>query len=424
MRNEEKDKREEKALIDRKHLIALRKKTKLSQKKFSELVNIPVRTLRAYEGGQRALSFSKFFEIRSALGYLNDKKNLLEVKIDYLRVTFKEVKDLDFFCQRYLYCPLSDFVSGETRLMQYEMLYRRGDIWIFAYFSPENPQITLQLSGQGCRQMELILEKNQLTWFDLFQKMYFERSDMSVTRLDIAMDELFTGDESKQFFLSDLISKVYKKEVDLTRIKNWNYIGGGDLNFKDEKESANRSQGISIYFGSRQSNLYFNFYEKRYELAKKENISVSDSLAIFNIWNRYELRLSHEKAQSVMEEYLSGIDLAEIAQGLINYHIHVYDTTNSYGAFLPDAKWENLFGGAEPLRLSVSPEPYSIERTIKWLIYQVSDSLALVNEADRKLCTEYLKLILEVGKVSDRGEKILENLTIAQKDVIESAIYS
>ena len=67
------------------------------------------------------------------------------------------------------------------------------------------------------------------------------------------------------------------------------------------------SQGISLYFGSRQSNLYFNFYEKRYELAKSEQISVEESLEIFGIWNRYELRFAQEKAQLAIEEYISGV---------------------------------------------------------------------------------------------------------------------
>ena len=42
-----------------------------------------------------------------------------------------------------------------------------------------------------------------------------------------------------------------------------------------------------------------------------------------------------------------------------------------------DEKWQRLFGGVEPLKLSTSPQPYSIERTIRWLTHQVANSLAL-----------------------------------------------
>lgn len=44
--------------------------------------------------------------------------------------------------------------------------------------------------------------------------------------------------------------------------------------------------------------ICFNFYEKRYEFAQKEGISVEEALEIFGVWNRYEIRLSQAKAQS------------------------------------------------------------------------------------------------------------------------------
>ena len=36
------------------------------------------------------------------------------------------------------------------------------------------------------------------------------------------------------------------------------------------------NKGLSLYFGSRQSPLYFNFYQKDYELARKESMSVEE----------------------------------------------------------------------------------------------------------------------------------------------------
>ena len=63
--------------------------------------------------------------------------------------------------------------------------------------------------------------------------------------------------------------------------------------------------------------------------------------------------------------------------------IQVYDGVTRFGAYKPDEKWQQLFGGVEPLKLSTNPQPYSIERTIRWLTYQVANSLALVTEADK-----------------------------------------
>ena len=203
------------------------------------------------------------------------------------------------------------------------------------------------------------------------------------------------------------MDKLYAKEIVIDTIRKWNITGGGSFTDNDDMEA---NHGLSLYFGSRQSQLYFNFYEKRYEIARMENISLEESLEIFGIWNRYELRFSDQKAQGVVEEYINGVDLGEIARGIVNKEIQVYDGVTRFGAYKPDEKWQSLFGGVEPLKLSTSPQPYSIERTIRWLTYQVANSLALVTEADKIMQTEYMKMIQNSGEITDRGEAILRLL--------------
>ena len=386
----------------------------VSQNDFASMVGLSVNTIKSYESNRRMLTTEKFLEMKEQLGYLNNESNRLEVLIDYVRITFMDVRDLEYFVERYLYCPLSEFESNETRLMMYTHLWKRGDIWIFDYADKsrtDNYQMTLQLSGKGCRQMELIMEREGMTWGEFFQKMLFERKDMRVRRLDIAMDELYQGidKEQEQVNLSDLIRKLYSKELYYEKMKTWNAVDGGKLD-----GSAN--QGLSLYFGSRQSNMYFNFYEKRYELARREGMTVSESLGVFGVWNRYEIRLAREKADAVVEEFTGGVDLAEIARGLINSRLEVFDGTNEYGGYVPDEKWQKLFGGVEPLTLSVRPEPYDIESTVKWLIYQVSNSLLLVDEADKILNTQYLQMILSAGELTDKAKAILEALAYSNRD--------
>lgn len=395
------------------YLKDFRKKRKLTQKKFALSAGISLQSLKFYETGRRELTLDKFREIKSKFGCLEHDPSRLRVMVDYVRITLMSIRDLEFFCKKFLHVAFKDFQSYESKLMNYNHLWKRGDIWIFDYFDKfetGNYQITMQLSGKGCRQMELIFENERITWLDFFQELKIAYGeDMRVTRLDLAIDELYQGyeKETEQFLLSDMITKYYHKELDFNSMRTWNYIGGGSLNFEDEQEIEENRQGISLYFGSRQSEMYFNFYEKRYELAKQENLSVEESLEVFGIWNRYEIRLSHGKAQGVVEEYLLGVDLAEIARALINSKINVYDGLNDYGAYLMDKKWQLLFGGVEPLKLSTQPETYNIERTIRWLMHQVSDSLALVEEYDKLVCEENLRMIINSGELNDRGEKIL-----------------
>ena len=395
------------------HLKKFRKETGMTQKQFAASVGISPRTYRSYEDGSRKLSLEKFSDFKEQLGFhQNLDPNFVDVHLDYLRMTFMSIRDMNSFCKTYLHCSPSEFKESETRLLTYTRVWKRGNIWLFDYLDKVetgNNQVTLQLSGQGCREMELVLDSCQLSWQDFLQALLFDFTDSRVTRLDIALDEPYLGHEKtdEQFLLSDMITKVYQDEVSFRSIRTWNHIGGGNLKNLEDTES---SQGISLYFGSRQSNLYFNFYEKRYELAKKEQISLEEALEIFGIWNRYELRFAHEKAQLAVEEYINGVDLGEIARGIINHEMQVYDGTNKFGAFLPDQKWQKLFGGTEPLKLRMKPEPYTIDRTVNWLMYQVANSLKLVEEAGKIMDTDILKMIQENGEITDRAEHILDDL--------------
>ena len=92
-----------------------------------------------------------------------------------------------------------------------------------------------------------------------------------------------------------------------------------------------------------------------------ENISLEESLEIFGIWNRYELRFSDQKAQGVVEEYINGVDLGEIARGIVNKEIQVYDGVTRFGAYKPYEKWqETLWRGRTPKTLKPVHKPYSM----------------------------------------------------------------
>ena len=399
------------------NLKKFRQQTGMSQKQFAEAVTLPIRTYRSYESGERGLSIEKFRVLKEKLGFHKDyEKNRLRARIDYLRISFPSLRDLENFCENILHCHLYEFTEQETRIMNYTHLWQRGNIWIFDFFDKvesKDYQACLQLSGQGCREMEVLLEHRGITWQTFLQNLIYSYEDCRVKRLDIALDELYKGyeKEDEQIHIPKLIDKLYAKEIVLKTLRKWNVTGGGSFTDNEDMEA---NHGLSIYFGSRQSQLYFNFYEKRYELAQQENISLVESLEIFGIWNRYELRFSDHKAQGAIEEYIHGVDLGEIARGVINKEIQVYDGVNQFGAYKPDKKWQQLFGGVEPLKLSTSPQPYSIERTIKWLTYQVANSLALVSEADKIMHTEYMRMIQNSGEITDRGTAML-NLLKANK---------
>lgn len=401
--------------MEGKELKDFRKERKMTRKELSIKTGIPVSTIKAYENGYRTLKKEDFLEIKNHFILKRCDKELTRYMIDYFRFTLHKESDVYYVAKKFF--GFDVMINPETTsFMKYELLYRYGDIWFFGFNSSfsengeEKNRITVQLSGQGCRQLELYLENENITWIDFIQmleKKYGE--NFSVTRLDIAVDEMAMEDTKENLDLSSLVTRYYNQDIVSPYLKSFSFIGGGGFDFENPLETENR-QGLSIYLGSRQSEMYFNFYEKRYEIAKKEGISVSDSVRLFRIWNRYEVRLSQGKARSFISEILAGSGIAELTRSIFQGAIQIYDGTDEHGFRKFDSKWQRLFGNNEAVRLSVSPEPYSVERTIRWLVERVSNSLLFVTEIDRLFMQENMKKIMESGEITPRQRKQLEIL--------------
>ena len=401
--------------MEGKELKDFRKELKMTRKELSIKTGIPVSTIKAYENGYRTLKKEDFLEIKSHFTLKKYDKELTRYMIDYFRFTLHKEIDVYYVAKKFFGFDI--MLNPETTsFMKYELLYRYGDIWFFGFNSSfsengeDKDRITVQLSGQGCRQLELYLESENITWIDFIKRLKQNYGEnFSVTRIDIAVDEMAMEDTKENFDLSSLITRYYNQDIVSPYLKNFSFVGGGGFDFENPLETENR-QGLSIYLGSRQSEMYFNFYEKRYEIAKKEGISVSDSVRLFGIWNRYEVRFSQGKARSFISEILTGADIAELTRSIFQGAIQIYDGTDEHGFRKFDSKWQRLFGNNEAVRLSVSPEPYTVEKTIRWLVERVSNSLVYVSEIDRLFMQENMKKIMESGEITPRQRKQLDFL--------------
>lgn len=401
--------------MEGKKLKEFRKERNMTRKEFSLKTGISPSTLLAYENGHRRLKKEKRLEIEKHFSVEECDTSLTRYMIDYFRFTLHNESDVYFVAKEFF--GFDVMLNPETTsFMKYELLYRYGDIWFFGFNSSysengeDKNRITVQLSGQGCRQLELYLESENITWIDFIKRLKQKYGEnFSVTRIDIAVDEMAREDTKENFDLSSLVTRYYSQEIVSPYLKSFSFVGGGGFDFENPLETENR-QGLSIYLGSRQSEMYFNFYEKRYEIAKKEGISVLDSVRLFGIWNRYEVRFSQGKARSFISEVLTGADIAELTRSIFQGAIQIYDGTDEHGFRRYDSKWQRLFGNNEAIRLSVRPEPYSVERTIRWLVERVSNSLVYVSEIDRLFMQENMKKIMESGEITPRQRKELELL--------------
>ncbi len=177
------------------------------------------------------------------------------------------------------------------------------------------------------------------------------------------------------------------------------------------------NKGLSLYFGSRQSPLYFNFYQKDYELARKESVSVEEAREKYEIKNRYEIRLSDEKAFLFVEYFLSsGESLDWLVKEIINQSLTVYDIEDDMKVYCKS--WYDVVDKLEGLKLSIQGEKPSIEKTLRWLSNYLAPSLKMIKEIDNLLGTNELMERIDLAELKEKHEEIIEMVCVDAKDLL------
>ena len=72
----------------------------------------------------------------------------------------------------------------------------------------------------------------------------------------------------------------------------------------------------------------------------------------------------------------------------------------------------------EPLKLTTKPEPYTLDRTIRWIQRQVDPTLKMLETITAKTGIDYLKEIRKSTKLTEKHYKIIEQQTTSTEDVI------
>ncbi len=138
---------------------------------------------------------------------------------------------------------------------------------------------------------------------------------------------------NQQIHLPKLIEKLYAKEIALNTLRN-----GMQQGFFIDNEDMEANHGLSLYFGSRQLTLISLTFTRNAMNCIIKKISPEESLEIFGIWNRYELRFSDQKAQGAIEEYING-DLWGNARKLSTWNASLW-WIQLIWSYKPDQKWQ------------------------------------------------------------------------------------
>lgn len=393
-----------------------RKELGLKQKELADKLEIERSLISKIESGKRTISKELEMKIIDSL-HLDGGRASVEAKIDFLRIRFKTL-DIKTIIEKLLHMDMNWFTHEERGFYHYTETFSYGSIRLFRNPEDMNMGIMLDLSGEGCRQLEDIFEEdNNRSWTEFFRSLYdddiFGKNiivDTKITRIDIALDELIV--EGKPNFNLYKLKEKMEQGLVSTTFKNFDFNGG----FSFEKNKL-INKGLSLYFGSRQSPLYFNFYQKDYELARKEGLSVEEAREKYEIKNRYEIRLSDEKAFLFVEYFLSsGESLDWLVKEIVNASLTVFDIEDGTKVYCKE--WYDVIDKLEGLRLSVHAEKPSIEKTLRWLSNYLAPSLKMIKLIDLRLGTNELMERIDFAELKEKHEELIDQVCVSAKDLL------
>jgi len=193
------------------------------------------------------------------------------------------------------------------------------------------------------------------------------------------------------------------------------FNASGELVKHEEQDKA--GMGYTLYIGSLKSEVYFCVYEKSYEQYIKLGIPIEEA----PIKNRFEIRLKNERAYYAVRDLLTYYDAERTAFSIINRYVRFVDkeADKKRSDWKLSVRWAWFIGeNREPLKLTTKPEPYTLDRTLRWIQRQVDPTLKMLETITAKTGIDYLKEIRKSTKLTEKHYKIIEQQTTSTEDVI------
>lgn len=346
----------------------IRKHMGFSIKSFASILDLKLGTYKKIETGNREVPSDIEERIEVAFPTVVSDAKLVG-SVDYLRVRFR-TQDYKTIIDKVLKLSGKPFVLQENGRYAYSHYLMFGHINL--YFSEDRAEMgtLVEFSGQGCAQFEwYLVNEQERDWKEFFldcvefsrkhtQSEKELRSFLKFTRIDIALDEYYS--ESGNYNIYDLKLK-HDKGLVHKKAQNFECVDG----FK-----RNDSKGKSLYFGSRESLVILNFYEKDLEQADKLNIPVDVVWSLYGYKNRYEVRLQDKVSDEFVWDWIESyqFEVADKAVEIINDKIQVYDENHKL-----DKEWYSLMGSYGSFKFEMRPEEFDIGvREYRWYDDQVS----------------------------------------------------
>lgn len=236
-----------------------------------------------------------------------------------------------------------DFQYNEKHMWGYTHTAQFGHVRIF--YTPysqldikANKGCCLNMSGQACREFETY--SNSFSWADLFSR--FELLGGEFTRLDLAYD-----DRTGVIFLPRLAMDVADR----------NFIGHARKSERLYSDDLDKDiQGLSVYIGSKQSDIFIRIYDK----AAERGYHPSEMH-----WVRVEIQMRKIRAVMAARAVATEAHIGEVFAGILNNYFRIVTPTgDSNKSRWPVAEyWEKIIRDVEKLHLTMPGIEYNFRRS-------------------------------------------------------------
>lgn len=376
----------------------------VSQTKLAVMAGISREHLSRIESGKVAVTEKMKVKLLEALERFNPETPLTML-FDYVRIRFPTL-DIGHIIKDILQLNIQYMIHEDFGHYSYTEHYYIGDI--FVYTSPDEEKgVLLELKGKGCRQFESYLLAQERSWYDFLMDALVDGGVMK--RLDLAIN-----DHTGMLDIPELTEKCRNEEC-VSVFRSFKSYASGELVKHEEQDKA--GMGYTLYIGSLKSEVYFCVYEKSYEQYIKLGIPIEEA----PIKNRFEIRLKNERAYYAVRDLLTYYDAERTAFSIINRYVRFVDkeADKKRSDWKLSVRWAWFIGeNREPLKLTTKPEPYTLDRTLRWIQRQVDPTLKMLETITAKTGVDYLKEIRKSTKLTEKHYKIIEQQTTATEDVI------
>jgi len=368
----------------------------LKQQAVADRFGISRNFLSMIENGKKKCPLDLYEELINYYNLMNQTEGL-EALFDYVRIRIP-TQDVRYVVEQLLFMDFDLFYSKPTGLYGYIQVHEYDSIRVMESEKGDERGTLIELSGRGCRNYDYVLNELDHHWLDFFKRCL--ENDGVVRRIDLAIDDYV------EYFTLDELVKKRKQKLFISSFRTSRVVETSD----DENEE---NQGITMYFGSRSSLIHFCFYQKNYEIAKREKIPLEE----IDVKNRYEVRLQKEKAQRFIENYLEDTWLLRSARSVI-YQQLCFLEKNRYGALYEWSKWTRFIGATKYVDLSMKPIKPSFDRKFRWLKNYCGQSIYIMQVAGEQLGIDYLQQITNVEELNEANQKVLEWQLAKEMDLL------